>query len=109
LIVPQRLSAELTNERMVRAAPCLAFGHEITILQQLRSVFLQEPLDRTRARLMRANVDIADTFCHPGTIFRRTGHRQFSRQDPAWGAIVSLAVFGSLFCLCAFFFAEYNR
>ena len=45
-----------------------AFRYEITMLQQLRSVFLQEPLDRSCARFVWTNVDIADAFLHTGSI-----------------------------------------
>jgi hypothetical protein len=43
----------------------LALGHEIAVLQQLRSVLLQEPLDRRGPGLVWPNVDIANARCHP--------------------------------------------
>ena len=39
------------SQRVVSAAFGLALGHEITMLQQLRSVLLQKPLDRSGAVL----------------------------------------------------------
>jgi len=55
---------QLLNQRMVSAASCLALGHEIPVRQQFRPVLLQEPLDRSRARFVRADVDMANTRCH---------------------------------------------
>jgi len=54
-----------------------ALRHEIAVLQQLCAVFFQEPLDRRRACLMRANVDIADTLCHLRTVVGGARQRQF--------------------------------
>jgi hypothetical protein len=50
---------------VVSAAFCLALGHEITKLQQLRSVLLQKPLDGSRPGLVWSDVDIANARCHP--------------------------------------------
>ena len=63
-VSPQFLSAEFPAERVVRAVLDLAFRHEIAILEQFCSVFLQEPLDRASARFVRTNMDVADAFCH---------------------------------------------
>ena len=52
------------SQRVVRAAFCLALGHEIAVLQQLRSVLLQKPLDRSGARLVWSHVDVADALSH---------------------------------------------
>ena len=56
------------SQRVVRAAFCLALGHEIAVLQQLRSVLLQEPLDRRGPGLVWADVDIANARCHRGIV-----------------------------------------
>ncbi len=56
--------SQLLSEGVVRAAFCLALWHEIAMLQQLRSILLQEPLDRARARLMWSHVDVANALCH---------------------------------------------
>ena len=49
MLIRQILPAELSNDHMVSAVNRAALRHEIAMLQQLRSVFLQEPLDRFRA------------------------------------------------------------
>ncbi len=54
----QLLPPEVSNDRVVSAMNIAAFRHEITTLQQLRSIFLQKPLDRFRARFVRTYVDI---------------------------------------------------
>jgi hypothetical protein len=58
------LPTELPNERVMSTVDIPALRHEIAVLQELCAVFFQEPLDRCRACLMRADVDIADAFCH---------------------------------------------
>ena len=50
------------SEAVVRAAFCLALWCEMAVFQQLRSIFVQEPLDGSCARSMQSNVDIADAF-----------------------------------------------
>jgi len=65
-MAPHWLPAKLPGNCVVRAAISPAFRHEIAMFQQLRSVFLQEPLDRRRARFVRTNVDVADALCHIG-------------------------------------------
>src|SRR6476659_4275761 len=57
-------AGQCLSQGVVCAAFCLALGHEITMLQQFRSVLLQKPLDRSRARLMWSDVDIADALSH---------------------------------------------
>ncbi len=52
------------SQRVVGAAFGLALRHEIAVLQQLRPVFLQEPLDRSGARFVWSRVDVADALCH---------------------------------------------
>src|SRR5438067_2124806 len=52
------------SQHVVCPAFCLALGHETTLLQQLRPVLLQKPLDRSRTRLMWSNVDVADALSH---------------------------------------------
>src|SRR5512132_801506 len=66
------------SQRVVSAAFCLALGHEITMLQQLRSVLLQKPLDRSRTRLMWSHVDVADALSHAGSsrVFPRKGETE---------------------------------
>ena len=63
-MAPHWLPAKLPGNCVVRAAISPAFRHEIAILEQFCSVFLQEPLDRASARFVRTNMDVADAFCH---------------------------------------------
>jgi hypothetical protein len=65
------------GQRVVSAAFCLALGDEITMLQQLHSVLLQKPLDRSRTRLMWSHVDVADPLSHSGSsrVLPRKGER----------------------------------
>ena len=65
MVIRQILPAELSNDHMVSAVNRAALRHEIAMLQQLRSVFLQKPLDGSRTRLVWPYVDIADARCHP--------------------------------------------
>ena len=58
-------SGQSLSQRVVRASLGLALGHEITMLQQLRSVLLQKPLDRSRPGLVWSDMDIANARCHP--------------------------------------------
>lgn len=60
----QLLPAQVSNDRVVPAMNIAAFWDEITTLQQLRSVFLQKPLNRFRARFVRTDVDIANALRH---------------------------------------------
>ncbi len=55
---------KLLSEGVVRAPFCLALWHEVAVFQQPRSIFLEEPLDGSCARLVRPNVDIADALLH---------------------------------------------
>jgi len=57
---------------------CPALWHEITA-SAIRPVFLQEPLDRTRACLVRADVDVANALCMRELSPARAGN---SRHDP---------------------------
>lgn len=52
------------SQRVVGAAFGLALRDAIAVLQQLRSVLLEEPLDRSRARFVWSDVDVADAPCH---------------------------------------------
>ena len=64
MVIRQILPAELSNDHMVSAVNRAALRHEIAMLQQLRSVFLQEPLDRFRARFVGTHMDIANALFH---------------------------------------------
>jgi len=77
LVFRQLLSAEVSNDRVVPAMDIAAFRHEITTLQQLRSIFLQEPLNRFRARFVRTDVDIAKTLRHDRTVIATARAGQF--------------------------------
>ena len=52
------------SKRMVCATLRLALRHEITVLQQFRSVLLQKPLDRSRTTLVWSDVNVADACSH---------------------------------------------
>ena len=52
------------SKRVVGAAFGLALRHEIAVLQQLSAVLLQKPLDRSGARLVWSDVDVADALSH---------------------------------------------
>ena len=56
------------SQGVVRASLGFALGHEIAVLQQLRSVLLQEPLDRRGPGLVWPDVDIANARCHRGIV-----------------------------------------
>lgn len=58
------LSAKLADNWVVAAVNIPTFRNEIAVLQQLRSVLPQEPLDRCRACLVWPYVDVADPLCH---------------------------------------------
>jgi hypothetical protein len=73
----QLLPAEVSHNRVVRAVSGSAFRYEITTLEELRSVFFQKPLDRTRARLVRTDVDIADALGHLRIVVSSAGSEQF--------------------------------
>jgi hypothetical protein len=68
-----RLPTELPSERVMSTVDIPALRHEIAALQQLCAVLFQEPLDRRRACLVRADVDIANTL----------PFKNFSRGRPA--------------------------
>jgi hypothetical protein len=53
---------------VVRAAFRLALRHEKAVLQQVRSVLLQEPLNRRGPALVWPDVDITNTRCHSGIV-----------------------------------------
>jgi hypothetical protein len=72
-----RLPTELPNERVMSTVDIPALRHEIAALQQRCAVFFQKPLDRRRACLVWANVDIADTLCHLRTVVGGARQRQF--------------------------------
>src|SRR4051794_13568034 len=71
------------SQRVVCPTFCLALGHETTLLQQLRPVLLQKPLDRSRTRLMWSNVDVADAFSHAlnSRALYRTNTREITFAD----------------------------
>jgi hypothetical protein len=71
------LAAELPDDRVVPAMDSPAFRHEIALLQQLRSVFLQEPLNRFSARFVRTDMNIANAPCHWGSVARSAASGQF--------------------------------
>ena len=65
---PTSSPANALSQRVVRASFGFALGHEITVLQQFRSVLLQEPLDRRGPGLVWPDMDIANARCHPGIV-----------------------------------------
>ena len=58
------LSTKLADNWVVPAVNISTLRHEIAVVQQLRSVLSQEPLDRRRARLVWPYVDVADALSH---------------------------------------------
>src|SRR5215216_585344 len=54
----------MLRKSMVRATPSLGFRHEIAVLYELLTILLQKPLNRSCARLMRTDVDVAQAFSH---------------------------------------------
>ena len=58
------LSTKLADNWVVPTVNISTFRHEIAVVQQLRSVLPQEPLDRRRARLVWPYVDVADALSH---------------------------------------------
>jgi hypothetical protein len=63
-MVGYRLPTKFPGECVMPAVNGPAFGYEVTVLQQLWSIFLEKTLDRSRPAFMRARVDIANTFAH---------------------------------------------
>jgi len=59
-MVRHLFAAKRSNEWVVSAVNRTAFRNEITLLQQLDAVFLEEPLDRARTCFVRTDMDIAD-------------------------------------------------
>ena len=62
---PTSSPAKPSSQGVVRASLGFALGHEIAVLQQFRSVLLQEPLDRGEPCLLWPDVNIANARCHP--------------------------------------------
>jgi hypothetical protein len=71
------------SQRVVCPASCFALGHEITMLQKLRSVLLQKPLDRSRTRLVWSDVDVTDALCHALTPQMEVPHKLADQSSSA--------------------------
>src|SRR5207244_9966888 len=79
----QRLAAEFAAERVMCPMSGRTFRHEIAVLEQVRPVLLQPPLDRAGARLVRPDMNVADAPAHTCSIHRSGSDRQFrSRAFP---------------------------
>ena len=75
-MVGYRLPTKFPGECVMPAVNSPAFGHEVAVLQQLWSIFLEKTLDRSRPAFMRARVDIANTFAHLGIVPHSEGQQQ---------------------------------
>src|SRR5436190_2290757 len=67
-MVRHLFAAKRSNEWVVSAVNSTAFRNEITLLQQLDAVFLEEQLDRARTCFVRTDMDIADALRHAASI-----------------------------------------